>query len=96
MAECLETLAAGLDPRTGAELISAAEAARAAAGAARQPDEEAWVVAAKAALHDALGGAAYAEAVTVGRELSLEGAVELATAPAITTRPAPAPPPGPR
>ena len=55
MAECLETLATVLDPRIGAELIGAAEGAREAAGAARQPEEEAWVVEAKAGLRRALG-----------------------------------------
>jgi hypothetical protein len=40
IAESLKTLARVVEPRTGAELIGAAEAARAAAGATRQPDEE--------------------------------------------------------
>ena len=47
MIECLETVAfvAGRsgDPRTGALLIGAAEAGRAAAGSIRQPDETTWV-----------------------------------------------------
>jgi predicted ATPase/DNA-binding SARP family transcriptional activator len=72
--ECLETLAAVVEPSTGAELIGAAEAAREAAGAARQPDEEAWVVDTKAALRAALGEDAYDAAVRAGRVLSLTDA----------------------
>ena len=41
--------------RLGAELIGAAEGAREAAGASRQPDEERWVAEVKARLREALG-----------------------------------------
>jgi tetratricopeptide (TPR) repeat protein len=70
IAETLETFAAIVEPQVGAELIGAAEAARDAAGAARQPDEEAWVVETKAALREALG-VGYEEAVRAGRVVSL-------------------------
>ena len=59
----------------GAELIGAAEAIREAAGAARQPDEEAWVAEAMTTLRDALGEAALAAAVQRGRNLTLTAAV---------------------
>ena len=73
--ETLETLAAVVEPRTGAELIGSAEAAREAVGAARQPDEEAWVATVKATLRDALGNEAFAQAVRAGGVLSLTDAV---------------------
>ncbi len=73
--ECLETLASLVEPRTGAELIGAAEAAREAAGARRPSDEAAWVLDAKAALREALGDDGYATAVAAGRELTLAAAV---------------------
>ena len=60
---------------TGAELIGSAEAAREAVGAARQPDEEAWVAKVKATLRDALGDEAFAQAVRAGGVLSLTDAV---------------------
>ena len=73
--ETLETLAAVVEPRTGAELIGSAEAAREAVGAARQPDEEAWVAEVKASLRGALGDDAFAQAVRAGGVLSLTDAV---------------------
>jgi predicted ATPase/DNA-binding SARP family transcriptional activator len=76
IAESLETLAAVVEPETGAELIGAAEAAREAAGAARQPDEEAWVVEVKARLRDALGEAEYERAVRAGAVVELTTAIE--------------------
>ena len=75
LVESLETVAAIVDPGTGAELIGAAEAAREAADAARQPDEEAWVVETKASLREQLGEDAFATAVQRGRELALVTAV---------------------
>lgn len=74
IAECLETLAGVVEPRMGAELIGAAEAARAAAGATRQPDEEAWVADVTAALRGSLGEA-FGQAVQAGRVVSLTDAV---------------------
>ena len=76
--ETLETLAAVVEPRTGAELIGSAEAAREAVGAARQPDEEAWVAKVKATLRDALGNEVFEQAVRAGGVLSLTAAVERA------------------
>ena len=75
LVESLETVAAIVDPGTGAELIGAAEAARDAADASRQPDEEAWVVETKASLREQLGEDAFATAVQRGRELTLVTAV---------------------
>jgi predicted ATPase/DNA-binding SARP family transcriptional activator len=84
MIECLETVAgeAGRsgDVRTGALLVGAAEAARAAAGAIRQPDETAWVEATTASLRVALGGEAFETALADGAALPLEDAVERALA----------------
>ena len=84
MIECLETVAreagrAG-DARTGALLVGAAEAARAAAGAIRQPDETAWVEATTASLRAALGQEAFDAALADGAALPLEEAVERALA----------------
>ena len=73
--ECLETVATVVEPESGAELIGAAEAIREAAGAARQPDEEAWVAEAMTTLRAALGEAALAAAVQRGRNLTLTAAV---------------------
>jgi predicted ATPase len=82
--ETLETLAAVAgrrgDPGTGALLIGAAEAARAAAGATRQPDEDAWVLETERVLRRALGEQAYAEAVGEGGRLELADAVARALA----------------
>jgi predicted ATPase/DNA-binding SARP family transcriptional activator len=82
--ECLETasLAAGTDgdPRTGALLMGAAGALRAAAGAIRQPDEEAWAGRAREALREALGERAFAAAVAEGAGLSADDAVARALA----------------
>jgi hypothetical protein len=82
--ECLETLAAvagrGGDPREGALLIGAAAAARAAAGAARQPDEDAWVRGIEAELSGALGAEAFAQAVAEGERLEPRDAVSRALA----------------
>jgi predicted ATPase/DNA-binding SARP family transcriptional activator len=82
MIECLETIAyeagrAG-DARTGAVLVGAAEAARAAAGAIRQPDETDWIESTTAALRAALGADAFAAAVADGHDLRLEVAAERA------------------
>jgi predicted ATPase/DNA-binding SARP family transcriptional activator len=82
MIECLETVAdeAGRsgDPHTGALLVGAAEAARAAAGAIRQPDETAWFEATTASLRSALGDDAFESALSDGAAVPLEAAVELA------------------
>jgi predicted ATPase/DNA-binding SARP family transcriptional activator len=75
LVECLETVATVVEPETGAELIGAAEAVRAAAGAARQPDEAAWVAEAMASLREALGEDALAAAVQRGRDLPLSAAL---------------------
>jgi tetratricopeptide (TPR) repeat protein len=77
--DSFETLAAIADPRTGAMLIGAADAMRAAAGAIRQPDVEEWAVATQAALREALGDA-YAAAVEEGAALDPADAVERALA----------------
>jgi predicted ATPase/DNA-binding SARP family transcriptional activator len=84
MIECLETVAGEAarsgDARTGALLMGAAEAARAAAGAIRQPDETAWFDATTESLRDALGSAAFENALAEGGGLELEDAVERALA----------------
>ena len=80
LAEGLETLAGVVEPRLGAELIGAAEGAREAAGAARQPDEERWVAEVKARLREALGEEAFAAAADSGRGLELIEAVARAVA----------------
>jgi tetratricopeptide (TPR) repeat protein len=84
MIECLETVAyeaarAG-DPRTGALLVGAAEAARAAAGSIRQPDETTWIETTTASLGDALGADAFEAALAEGADLPLEEAAERALA----------------
>jgi predicted ATPase/DNA-binding SARP family transcriptional activator len=84
MIECLETLAgeagrAG-DAHTGAVLLGAAEAGRAAGGSIRQPDEIAYVEAATETLRSALGEDAFDAARADGASLSLEDAVERALA----------------
>jgi predicted ATPase/DNA-binding SARP family transcriptional activator len=81
MIECLETVAgeAG-DARTGALLLGAADAARAAAGAILQPDETAWVEGTTASLRSALGGPAFDAAFADGAALPLEEAVDRALA----------------
>ena len=82
--ECLESLAAvvgrGGDPVAGAGLIGAAAAARVAAGATRQPDEDAWVREVEAELRDLLGADVYAAAVRGGERLELRAAVARAAA----------------
>jgi tetratricopeptide (TPR) repeat protein len=80
MIECLETVAGEADARTGAVLLGAAEAARAAAGTIRQPDETAWVDATTASLGSALGAEAFEAARADGAALPLEEAVERALA----------------
>jgi tetratricopeptide (TPR) repeat protein len=84
MIECLETVAGEAahegDARTGALLVGAAEAARHAAGAIRQPDETAWFEATSASLLAALGLEDFEAAVADGAALSLEAAVERALA----------------
>ena len=80
MIECLETVAGQGDALTGALLMGAAEAARAAAGAIRQPDEAAWVEATTASLRSALGAEAFEAALADGAALPLEAAVERALA----------------
>jgi predicted ATPase/DNA-binding SARP family transcriptional activator len=82
MVEALET-AVGVAhrrgrARTGAVMLAAAVAAREAAGATRPPDEEPWVSAQEAALREALGDAAYAEALGQGRRVTLAEARALA------------------
>ena len=59
MIECLETVAGQGDALTGAQLMGAAEAARAAAGAIRGPDEAAWVEATTSSLRSTLGEEAF-------------------------------------
>jgi hypothetical protein len=78
MIECLETVAGQGDALTGAQLMGAAEAARAAAGAIRQPDEAAWVEATTAALRATLGEEAFEAAHAEGAAFPLEAAVERA------------------
>jgi predicted ATPase/DNA-binding SARP family transcriptional activator len=81
MIECLETVAGRADDaRTGALLMGAAEAARTAAGAIRQPDETAWVEATTASLRAALGPEAFEAALADGAALPLEDAVARALA----------------
>ena len=84
MIECLETIAAEAgranDARTGALLLGAAEAGRAAAGSIRQPDETAWVEATTESLRAALGPEAFEAALADGAALPLEEAVERALA----------------
>ncbi|HWM10548.1 MAG TPA: BTAD domain-containing putative transcriptional regulator [Solirubrobacteraceae bacterium] len=79
MIECLETVAGEADARTGALLLGAAGAARAAAGVIRQPDETAWVEATTASLRAALGDD-FGTALADGAALPLEDAVEQALA----------------
>jgi predicted ATPase/DNA-binding SARP family transcriptional activator len=84
MIECLETVAGEAarsgDARTGALLVGAAEAGRAAAGSIRQPDETAWVEATTASLRSALGSEDFEAARGEGAGLPLEDAVERALA----------------
>ena len=75
LAECLETLATVVDPQLGAQLIGAAEGAREAGGAARQPDEERWVSAVKERLRETLGPDGFAQAAREGARLDLREAV---------------------
>jgi hypothetical protein len=88
--ECLELLAGVAvrqgDPVTGAQLIGAAGAMRAAAGAIRQPDEDAWALDAIERLRTALGEEAYAGAVAEGGELAVAEAVERALSVGLTSR----------
>ena len=78
--ECLETLAAVVDPVTGATLLGAAEAEREATGAVRQPDEQPAVDELVAALEAALKPDALEVALERGRRTELGAAVELAMA----------------
>jgi predicted ATPase/DNA-binding SARP family transcriptional activator len=82
LAEALETIAGVAlrlgEPGVGARLLGAAVAARDAAGATRPPDEQAWVDALEAALREALGEAAYGDALAAGRRLGLAEASALA------------------
>jgi hypothetical protein len=80
MIECLETVAGQGDAVTGAQLMGAAEAARAAAGAIRQPDEAEWVEATTESLRSTLGEEAFEAARADGAALPLEVAVERALA----------------
>jgi predicted ATPase/DNA-binding SARP family transcriptional activator len=80
MIECLETVAGQGDALTGAQLMGAAEAARAAAGAIRGPDEAGWVDATTSSLQSTLGEEAFDAAHAEGAELPLEAAVERALA----------------
>jgi predicted ATPase/DNA-binding SARP family transcriptional activator len=78
--ECLETLAAVVDPVTGATLLGAAEAEREATGAVRQPDEQPAVDDLVAALQAALKPDALEVALERGRRTDLGDAVALAMA----------------
>ncbi|WP_051323838.1 BTAD domain-containing putative transcriptional regulator [Candidatus Solirubrobacter pratensis] len=78
IAENLETLAGVAEPRVGAQLLGAAEAARAPIGAIRHPDEEGWVERTSARLRAALGDAAFESARAHGRERDLAEAVAAA------------------
>jgi tetratricopeptide (TPR) repeat protein len=75
---CLETAAHVLGGVIGAQLWGAAGALRAAAGAARQPDELHWSDAAEAALRHEIGDAAFAQAAREGAQLTPDEAVERA------------------
>jgi predicted ATPase len=80
IAEVLETLAAVAEPREGAQLLGAAEAARAPIGTIRQPDEDAWVERTSALLRASLGDDGFAAAVARGRERNLAEAISAAFA----------------
>ena len=72
----LETAAlAAADPRTGAQLLGAAGALRAAGGAIRQPDEEPWAERARSTLTATLGPEAFATALTEGAGLTAPEAI---------------------
>ena len=79
IAEILDSLAAVAarrdDPRTGALLIGAADGVRAVGGAARQPDEEEWLVPIAAELRETLGDS-FETARAEGRALNLAEALE--------------------
>jgi predicted ATPase/DNA-binding SARP family transcriptional activator len=75
------------DPRTGAQLIGAANALREAAGGIRQPDEEEFMQRVEARLRAALGEDAFASAAAAGGELELADAVARALALAPRGRP---------
>jgi tetratricopeptide (TPR) repeat protein len=75
--EALETAAAAVaDP----QLMGAAAALRAEAGAIRQPDEEAWFERAEAALRETLGEDAFRAALAEGGTLGVDDAVARALA----------------
>jgi tetratricopeptide (TPR) repeat protein len=75
--EALETAAAAAaDP----QLMGAAAALRADAGAIRQPDEEAWFGRAEAALRETLGEEAFRAALARGATLGVDDAVARALA----------------
>jgi tetratricopeptide (TPR) repeat protein len=75
--EALETAAAAAaDP----QLMGAAAALRAEAGAIRQPDEEQWFIRAEAALRETLGEEAFRAAVAEGAALGADEAVTRALA----------------
>jgi tetratricopeptide (TPR) repeat protein len=80
LVETFETLAAVADPESGAVLVGAAAALRAAAGAIASPDEAAWLARTEADLRSALGDAAFAAGVDVGRRLAVDDAVARALA----------------
>jgi predicted ATPase/DNA-binding SARP family transcriptional activator len=75
IAENLETIAGIAEPRTGAQLLGAAEAARAPQGSIRHPDEEAWVQRTIAALRTTLGDDEFAAAWALGRERGVAAAI---------------------
>jgi predicted ATPase/DNA-binding SARP family transcriptional activator len=75
IAEALETLAALAEPATGARLLGAAEATRAAVGAIRAPDEDAWVEDLIASLRATLGDDEFAAARQAGRALLPDEAI---------------------
>jgi tetratricopeptide (TPR) repeat protein len=87
IAEALETLAAVAEPAAGARLLGAAEATRAAVGAIRAPDEDAWVDELTTSLRAALGDDAFATELGAGRALAPAEAI--AAGLAATARPAP-------
>jgi hypothetical protein len=87
IAEALETLAAVAEPAAGARLLGAAEATRAAVGAIRAPDEDAWVDELTTSLRAALGDDAFATELGAGRVLAPAEAI--AAGLAATARPAP-------
>ena len=90
MIECLETVAGQGDALTGAQLMGAAEAARAAAGAIRGPDEAAWVEATTSSLRSTLGDGGLRERTRRRRRAPARGRRRACAGRRLTTRVAPA------